>query len=243
MFMPAKRPTIAAFTLIELLVVISIIAILIAILLPALGHVRSTARTQKCSVNLRSIAQAFNLYSSDNKERMPHWSQWHTYHGNGTGNDTPGPGWAELIETHLDSFEAFQCAARKRDDILVAFFIQARFTASRTSGQFYQSLYAPDVKLTSQFIMLGDGTNPNLFSAPYGNSPKPPNVDPDDARWPGTFYPGENRPHPGRGDDSGGGTGSSNLAFFDGHVKDFTKYQSDIMTWDGNQMRPWDQVR
>jgi prepilin-type N-terminal cleavage/methylation domain-containing protein/prepilin-type processing-associated H-X9-DG protein len=231
---------ICAFTLIELLVVISVIALLIAILLPALGHAHSAARTQKCSINQRSIAQAFQLYSADNKERFPHWSQWHTYRGDGTGDDTPGPGWAEQVEQYVDTFDVFQCPARKRDELPVAFFIQARFTASRTQAQFYQSLYAPDVKLTSQFVVLGDGTNPNLFSAPYGNSPKKPNVDPDDARWQAVFYRGETRPHPGKGGD--GGEGSANLAFFDGHVKDFHQYEADTMTWHGNQMLPWTQV-
>jgi len=56
-----------AFTLIELLVVISIIALLIAILLPALGAARKSARQMKNSVNLRSMHQAEVIYAGDNK--------------------------------------------------------------------------------------------------------------------------------------------------------------------------------
>ncbi len=54
-----------AFTLIELLVVISITALLISILLPALSRARESARRGKCLTNLRSVGQAFWQYAED----------------------------------------------------------------------------------------------------------------------------------------------------------------------------------
>ncbi len=54
-----------AFTLIELLVVISIIALLIAILLPALSQARETAVQAQCMSQLRSMAQATHMYQAD----------------------------------------------------------------------------------------------------------------------------------------------------------------------------------
>jgi len=79
-----------AFTLIELLVVISIIALLIAILLPALGAARSTAREMQCRSNLKQWGVMFHAYATDNKDRPV--DSWQTV-GNEPGLSGPGTHW------------------------------------------------------------------------------------------------------------------------------------------------------
>lgn len=60
-----------AFTLIELLVVISIIAVMVGILLPALGASRDAARNVACQSNLRSVHQLVHIYATDFDQNIP----------------------------------------------------------------------------------------------------------------------------------------------------------------------------
>ncbi|HTV40603.1 MAG TPA: DUF1559 domain-containing protein [Candidatus Sulfotelmatobacter sp.] len=73
---PATHKGRAAFTLIELLVVIAIIAILAAVLLPVLSAAQESARRTQCLNNLKQLATAWVMYSSDNNDKiMPNPAQ------------------------------------------------------------------------------------------------------------------------------------------------------------------------
>ena len=60
-----------AFTLIELLVVVAIIALLLAMLLPALSGARARSQRVKCQANLRTIGHAVQFYLTENRDAFP----------------------------------------------------------------------------------------------------------------------------------------------------------------------------
>jgi prepilin-type N-terminal cleavage/methylation domain-containing protein/prepilin-type processing-associated H-X9-DG protein len=89
------------FTLIELLVVIAIIAILAAILFPIYAKVRATARLTGCCSNAHQIARAFKWYSSDWGGFMVP-ATWYAPWGTGVG-------WTERIFPYVNDINVYKC--------------------------------------------------------------------------------------------------------------------------------------
>jgi len=121
-------PGVRAFTLIELLVVIAIIAILAAMLLPALAGAKEQAKLIKCISNQKQIGIAFQLYGGDNNERFPLFRNLVYHHGEfelgGTDPDPNYPGGPDLLAAinrplwrYTQSKKVFECPSDRGFDI------------------------------------------------------------------------------------------------------------------------------
>lgn len=107
----------AAFTLIELLVVISIIALLVGILLPALGAARASARRAICLSNQHQVVTATITYAMDNNDQMPNsqYGEPLTVHMDAdSGGQISGLGLVYNGQ-YFDSGEAMYCPAYPED--------------------------------------------------------------------------------------------------------------------------------
>ena len=98
----------AAFTLIELLLVIAVIALLMAILMPALQRVRKQTKAIACQSNLRQWGVIFSMYANDNRGALPPQMMM-----------TIGPRvWPQRLRTYCtDSNDLLLCPMATRSEI------------------------------------------------------------------------------------------------------------------------------
>ena len=121
-----------AFTLIELLIVITIVGILAALLMPAMGRAREGGRRVQCTNNLRQIGIAWHLYLDEHNQKFPHFSypqdlQEYAYYwwGGKSGFREPRIAETRILNEYLDissdddeaALEIFHCPSDRRRTI------------------------------------------------------------------------------------------------------------------------------
>ena len=171
------RPT--GFTLIELLVVISIIALLIALLLPALQAARIEAQKVGSLSQLRQLTMAVHVYANNNDSSLP-WAelQYHRLSGSGFAGGTPY--WSGYLHHHgfVDSVEIFWSPGRDNSELdfsntdwdNFSFWRFTGFGMNRGVAPFYDdgdpmrlgqrsAAPRPDVPRPAQAILLDDRWN------------------------------------------------------------------------------------
>jgi len=184
-----RRPQ-TAFTLVELLVVIAVIAVLAALLFPALGKAKESARQTQCASNLRQIALAARLYVDEHNDRFP------SQPSDGlpvlaVGGD--GRNYYDLLMPYLGNPDVWLCRSTEpRPGRLMSYHMNGLIVT--TNG-----LPASAISQPSQTLLIGETGEHTRFNEAH--------LRPDQEG--GFLYDRPQRNH----------KGGSNAAFVDGHVK------------------------
>ena len=227
-----------AFTLVELLVVIGIIAILIAILMPALSRARDQATRLQCMSNLRNIMQGITMYVSENKTHLPYcnWGDMPSGHqgwlykvvpGSWFPTNPPDPRYVDtgVVFSYLKEYNIFKCPLHLErrsngpTENMTSYLMNG---AVQDYGEFgpTQRITNRVTKFKVEHVILWESGETNLMNN------GPPFND-------GSSYPGEwlTERHGNSTRLSGGGakgTGGASIACFDGHVEWMSTKEYDV---------------
>jgi len=226
-----------AFTLIELLVVIAIIAILAAMLLPALASAKQRAWTTSCTSNLHQIGLGMRMFADDNSEFYP-VSGGDIYWG-AVDAATQKPSWMEQAFAYVGNTNAYNCPANVQlpADMRGPFNyfngVRAVYVLTGTFG----AIKSTSILLPSAFVLSGDtcGIPKQTPGEGTGLSFDPLDADKDD--YTQNCVGGDTNGTPSElwQVHSGG----QNLLFADGHVKWYKGYNPSEMTFNYTTMTNW----
>jgi prepilin-type processing-associated H-X9-DG protein len=218
------------------MVVIGIIAVLIAILLPALRVAREQAKTVQCLSNIRQIVSAIHQYANANGGRTPAWCMRRHYPVNPypeTAFD-PGPGWPVLIERYLGQKPdgaIWNCPAWPDGERRLNYFLGTRWM--RAQKPVVRSMPLSRIRNSTTFILTGDCVAPLYYPPPFGTDPDPgEDIDKDDGAIQCLQFWA----------DDGGMTlhrRGNNVGFADGHAATFTKFDPQSLTYSPTERKTW----
>ena len=223
-----------AFTLIELLVVIAIIAILAAMLLPALASAKHKAWTTSCTSNLHQVYLGLKMFADDNDELFPESGHMITW--GGIDALTKKASWMEQIISYTGSTNVYRCPG----NVQLPALMQNPFNYFNGDRAAYvvngsdASVKATSILFPSAFVLSGDTCGiPNVTG---GGSFEPLDADKDDYTQNCVGGPANGKPYELWQVHSLG----PNILFADGHAKWFKGYDTNLMTFRYDSMHGWE---
>jgi prepilin-type N-terminal cleavage/methylation domain-containing protein/prepilin-type processing-associated H-X9-DG protein len=231
-----NKESAAAFTLIELLVVIAIIAILAAMLLPALAKAKERAYTIACVSNLRQINLGMTLYADDAHGLYPMsggiipWGQ--------KDPQTHAASWMEQIVSSIGNTNVYHCPSNKlfpsdqQSDFNYFNGCRAAYIVSAGADA---SVDTKRILFPSAFVLSGD----TLWDSQSPQAAQAQAIDADKDDYSqncvGGFVNSEGLEFKLWQIHSQG----QNILFSDGHVKWYKAYSTNEMTFRYDQMAGW----
>jgi prepilin-type N-terminal cleavage/methylation domain-containing protein/prepilin-type processing-associated H-X9-DG protein len=227
------------FTLIELLVVIAIIAILAAMLLPALAVAKQKAWTTSCTSNLHQIGLGMRMFADDNNELYPE-SGTDIYWG---VNDPDGSGlrsWMEQTLSYVGNTNAYNCPGNAQLPVNMQgpfnYFngVRAAYVAA---GNKFAPVKGTSILYPSAYVLSGDTCGiPNVTSGESGGKFDPKDADKDDYTQNCVGGAINGAPYQLWQVHSFG----QNILFADGHARWYKGYNTNEMTFRYDSMHGWE---